>query len=48
MTYLTVKATANGVTFLPDPYGFDTLAVPQMFGSASRIAAASEPAASAS
>lgn len=32
MTYLTVAASPNGVTFRPDPYGFDTLAMPQMFG----------------
>jgi murein L,D-transpeptidase YcbB/YkuD len=38
MTYLTVKATGNGVIFLPDPYGFDALAMPQMFGGSSRIA----------
>ena len=30
MTYLTVEASGNGVAFRPDPYGFDTLAVPQM------------------
>lgn len=30
MTYLTVEPTANGVVFRPDPYGFDTLAMPQM------------------
>ena len=33
MTYLTVAATGNGVIFRPDPYGFDALAMPQMFGS---------------
>ena len=32
MTYLTVDASGNGVTFRPDPYGFDALAMPQMFG----------------
>ncbi|HET7709446.1 MAG TPA: L,D-transpeptidase family protein [Sphingomicrobium sp.] len=32
MTYLTVEARGNGVYFRPDPYGFDSLAVPQMFG----------------
>ena len=32
MTYLTVAASGNGVTFRPDPYGFDALAMPQMFG----------------
>jgi murein L,D-transpeptidase YcbB/YkuD len=35
MTYLTVKPTSNGVIFRPDPYGFDTLAMPQMFGPSS-------------
>ncbi|MCW3796962.1 L,D-transpeptidase family protein [Sphingomonas sp. BN140010] len=35
MTYLTVQADANGVVFRPDPYGFDALAMPQMFGPAS-------------
>jgi murein L,D-transpeptidase YcbB/YkuD len=34
MTYLTVAPSANGVIFRPDPYGFDALAMPQMFGSA--------------
>ena len=33
MTYLTVEASPNGVMFRPDPYGFDALAVPQMFTS---------------
>ena len=33
MTYLTVSASPNGgVSFRPDPYGFDALAMPQMFG----------------
>jgi murein L,D-transpeptidase YcbB/YkuD len=32
LTYLTVEATGNGVMFRPDPYGFDALAMPQMFG----------------
>jgi L,D-transpeptidase YcbB len=41
MTYLTVKATGNGVIFRPDPYGFDALAMPQMFGPAMKIASAS-------
>jgi L,D-transpeptidase YcbB len=40
MTYLTVAASPNGVTFRPDPYGFDALAMPQMFGPATRIASA--------
>ena len=34
LTYLTVEATGNGVMFRPDPYGFDALAMPQMFASA--------------
>jgi L,D-transpeptidase YcbB len=38
MTYLTVAANGNGVTFRPDPYGFDALAMPQMFGGSDRIA----------
>ena len=40
MTYLTVTPSGNGVTFRPDPYGFDALAMPQMFGSTDRIASA--------
>jgi murein L,D-transpeptidase YcbB/YkuD len=40
MTYLTVEATADGVIFRPDVYGFDELAMPQMFGNSSQIAAA--------
>jgi len=38
MTYLTVSATGNGVVFRPDPYGFDALAMPQMFDGPSKIA----------
>ena len=38
MTYLTVAASGNGVIFRPDPYGFDALAMPQMFGPATNIA----------
>ncbi|QIK78458.1 L,D-transpeptidase family protein [Sphingomonas piscis] len=35
MTYLTVEPSpGNGVVFRPDPYAFDTLAMPQMFGTA--------------
>lgn len=34
MTYLTVSAGNNGVTFRADPYGLDALAMPQMFGPA--------------
>jgi len=41
MTYLTVAASGGSVVFRPDPYGFDALAMPQMFGPASRIASAS-------
>jgi hypothetical protein len=35
MTYLTVAPSngGSGVVFRPDPYGFDALAMPQMFGS---------------
>ena len=41
MTYLTVGANGNGgVMFRPDPYGFDALAMPQMFGPATRVASA--------
>ena len=32
MTYLTVAPVNGGVVFRPDPYGFDALAMPQMFG----------------
>ena len=31
MTYLTVDANGGNVLFRPDPYGFDALAMPQMF-----------------
>jgi murein L,D-transpeptidase YcbB/YkuD len=31
-TYLTVVARGNGVVFRPDRYGWDALAMPQMFG----------------
>ena len=41
MTYLTVAASPNGVTFRPDPYGLDALAMPQMFGAPSKVASAS-------
>jgi murein L,D-transpeptidase YcbB/YkuD len=40
LTYLTVQTRGNGVVFLPDPYGWDALAMPQMFGPATRIASA--------
>jgi murein L,D-transpeptidase YcbB/YkuD len=39
MTDLTVAPRGNGIVFRPDPYGFDALAMPQMFGS-DRIASA--------
>jgi murein L,D-transpeptidase YcbB/YkuD len=42
MTYLTVAASANGVTFRPDPYGFDALAMPQMFGGSVKMASADD------
>jgi murein L,D-transpeptidase YcbB/YkuD len=32
LTYLTVVSKGNGVVFRDDPYGFDALAMPQMFG----------------
>jgi murein L,D-transpeptidase YcbB/YkuD len=33
LTYLTVEpSTIGGVQFRPDPYGWDALAMPQMFG----------------
>jgi murein L,D-transpeptidase YcbB/YkuD len=41
MTYLTVAPSPQGVVFRADPYGFDALAMPQMFGPATRIASAS-------
>jgi murein L,D-transpeptidase YcbB/YkuD len=41
MTYLTVAASGNGVVFRPDPYGFDALAMPQMFGGTTKLASAS-------
>ena len=34
LTYLTVRASQYGVEFRPDPYGWDELAMPQMFGPA--------------
>ena len=40
MTYLTVSPRGNGIVFKPDPYGFDALAMPQMFGGAAQIASA--------
>jgi murein L,D-transpeptidase YcbB/YkuD len=41
MTYLTVEPDgAGGLKFLPDVYGWDSLAMPQMFGGTNQIAAA--------
>ena len=40
MTYLTVQPRGNGIVFMPDPYGLDALAVPQMFGGTTQIASA--------
>ena len=45
MTYLTVEAQGGNIQFRPDPYGFDSLAVPQMFGRTSVASLAEEPAA---
>ena len=39
MTYLTVGVDSAGVVFRPDPYGFDALAMPQMFSPGASIAA---------
>ena len=38
LTYLTVSQRGNGVQFRPDPYGFDDLAIRQMFGSGRQLA----------
>ncbi|HET9811269.1 MAG TPA: L,D-transpeptidase family protein [Sphingomicrobium sp.] len=38
MTYMTVLARGNGVVFRPDPYGFDDLAMQQMFGPGRELA----------
>jgi murein L,D-transpeptidase YcbB/YkuD len=40
LTYLTVQASGTGVQFRPDPYGLDSLAMPQMFGGTNRLASA--------
>ena len=42
MTYLTVAPSngGSGVVFRPDPYGFDALAMPQMFGPGVQTASA--------
>jgi L,D-transpeptidase YcbB len=41
MTYLTVAPRGNGIVFRPDPYGFDALAMPQMFGPGMQVASIS-------
>ncbi|HEY7806573.1 MAG TPA: L,D-transpeptidase family protein [Croceibacterium sp.] len=42
MTYLTVEPdAAGGLRFLPDVYGWDSLAMPQMFGGTNQIASTS-------
>jgi murein L,D-transpeptidase YcbB/YkuD len=41
MTYFTVSPAAGGVIFRPDPYGFDALAMPQMFEGEGQVALAS-------
>lgn len=38
LTYLTVAPRGNGVVFLPDPYGFDALAMKQMFAPGAQLA----------
>ena len=38
LTYLTVVSKGNGIVFRDDPYGFDALAMPQMFGAAPELA----------
>ncbi len=38
ITYLTASARGNGVVFRPDPYGWDALAMQQMFGPGSEMA----------
>lgn len=40
MTYFTVAPRGNGVQFRPDPYGFDDLAIRQMFGAGQQLASA--------
>lgn len=41
MTYFTVSPAAGGVIFRDDPYGFDELAMPQMFEGEGQLALAS-------
>lgn len=43
MTYLTVTLNGGSVVFRPDPYGFDTLAMPQMFAVTGSAAGAGAP-----
>ena len=38
LTYLTVVSKGNGIVFRDDPYGFDALAMPQMFGAVPELA----------
>ena len=38
ITYLTVEPKGNGVVFRPDPYGFDALAMQQMFEPGAEVA----------
>ena len=48
LTYLTVAPSNHGVVFRPDPYGFDALAMPQMFGSTREMASVSSDPSAAS
>ena len=38
ITYLTVEPRGNGVVFRPDPYGWDSVAMQQMFDSGAQVA----------
>jgi len=38
LTYLTVDASNGGISFRPDPYGWDDLAMPQMFDPGMQVA----------
>jgi murein L,D-transpeptidase YcbB/YkuD len=40
LTYLTVEPKGNGVVFGPDPYGWDALAMQQMFNPGPEVASA--------
>jgi len=44
LTYLTVEPSQNGVVFRPDRYGWDELAMPQMFGPNQVASADQDPA----